>query len=266
MMIIGQITDCHIVEDSHLFGAIDTAGGLTAAVDRINRLDPAPDVIVVTGDLVNDGGTAQYAHFKSLIAGLSVPVLVLPGNHDDRDRMRAAFGGTSALPVSAQTPFLHYAVKIGPIRLIALDTLDPGKTTGLLCADRLGWLTDRLTEDQESPTVVAMHHPPFQTGMPLMDRYGLEGRQAFEAVVARAGNVHRIIAGHVHRAVTTLVAGVTAQIAPSTAHTLALDLLPEMQPSWTDEPAGLLLHCWSGDARMVTHHLLTQAPNVKDWG
>ena len=265
-MILCQITDCHIADGRHLFGAIDTAGGLARAVERINGLDPAPDLVLVTGDLVNDGTAAQYRHFRSLVEALGRPIRVLPGNHDDRAEMRAAFGGTEALPVPAHTPFLHYVERHGPVRLIALDTLDPGKTPGLLCDDRLAWLEARLREDRQSPTLIAMHHPPFQTGMPMMDRYGLEGRARFEALIESAPNVQRIVAGHVHRTVAARVGHATAQIAPSTAHTLAWEIRSDRPPHWTDEPAGLLLHVWGPEQRFVTHHLLTQPPHLRPLG
>lgn len=265
-MILCQITDCHIVEGDRLFGVIDTAGGLARAVDRINALDPLPDLVLVTGDLVNDGTTGQYAHFKALTAGLKPPMRVLPGNHDDRAAMRAAFAGTPALPVGPEAGFLHYVERLGAVRLIALDTLVPGETPGLLCAQRLAWLAARLAEDRQTPTLIAMHHPPFQTGMPMMDQYGLAGRERFEALIEAAPNVQRIVAGHVHRTVTAQVGHAAAQIAPSTAHTLAWEVQADRPPHWTDEPAGLLLHAWGPERRFVTHHLLTQPPLLRRWG
>ena len=88
-MLICQITDCHIVEpDKLLYGRVDTAAMLREAVDHINNMDPRPDVVVATGDLVNAGRPSQYEHLVSILSHIDIPVYPVPGNHDDRTGMR----------------------------------------------------------------------------------------------------------------------------------------------------------------------------------
>ena len=135
-MLIAQITDTHIRPKGVLaMGRVDTAGYLARAVAHINALRPAPDVVLVTGDLVDAGMTEEYAHLRELLAPLAMPLYVIPGNHDLREPLREAFADRGYLP---REGFLQYVVNDGPVRLIALDTLAEGASHGELCERRLG--------------------------------------------------------------------------------------------------------------------------------
>ncbi|HEY2871294.1 MAG TPA: metallophosphoesterase, partial [Reyranella sp.] len=137
-MLIAQLSDPHIKSPGQLlYDRIDTAGYLERAVAHVLKLDPLPDVVVMTGDLVDGGKPEEYAHLRRLIAPLSMPVYVIPGNHDGREALRAAFADQGYFPASG---FLQYTVDSLPVRLIALDTLVEGKGHGELCAERLAWL------------------------------------------------------------------------------------------------------------------------------
>src|SRR5215472_14980502 len=177
MMLIAQLSDTHILAAGKLyrtrggFGPIDTGAFLARAVATLNALDPLPDLTVVTGDLTDHGSAEEYAHLRTLLAPLRMPVFLIPGNHDARDPLREAFGATGYLPADG---FLQYTIEEYPLRLIALDTLVPGVHSGRLCAERLRWLDEALGAAPERPTLVLMHHPPFQTGIEHMDEYGLD--------------------------------------------------------------------------------------------
>ena len=132
---------------------------------HVNALDPRPDVVLATGDLVEGGKPEEYARLKRLLAPLAMPVYLIPGNHDAREALRAAFADHAYLPASG---FLQYASRTQPVRLIALDTLVPGKPHGALCAERLDWLEARLGES-DRPTILFMHHPPFDCGIDAFD-------------------------------------------------------------------------------------------------
>src|SRR6185295_9432260 len=149
-----------------LYKRIDTAGFLERAVTHVMALDPRPDIVLATGDLVDGGKPEEYAFLRELLAPLAMPVYLIPGNHDARDAMRAAFPDHTYLPPSG---FLQYAIEDRPVRLLALDTLVDGKPYGELCTERLGWLESRLGE-QDRPTVIFMHHPPFDCGIAAFDR------------------------------------------------------------------------------------------------
>jgi len=179
-MLIAQITDLHIRPGELLaYGRVDTAGCLQRAVAALLALDPLPDVVLATGDLVDGGEAEEYARLRQLLAPIERPLFVVPGNHDARRPLFEAFGKAGFLPADGR--FLHYAVEDWPVRLIGLDTIIPGEPGGRLCAERLGWLDDRLAEQPERPTLLFMHHPPIRTGIGHMDTMGLADADRFAA-------------------------------------------------------------------------------------
>jgi 3',5'-cyclic-AMP phosphodiesterase len=250
-MMIAQISDPHVVmPGALLYGRIETAAMLARAVAELNRLEPPPDIVVITGDLVDKGTLAEYDHLRRLLAPLPMPVFVIPGNHDAREALRAAFGGDGYLPKDG---FLQYAVEDYPVRLVALDTLIPGEGGGELCAERLLWLDRTLAAAPDRPTVVLMHHPPFPTGIERMDRAGLREPDAFAAVIRRHSQVERILCGHLHRAISCRFAGTVAGTAPSTAHQIRLDIRSGGPLRFVLEPPGYQLHLWRDGTGLVSH-------------
>src|SRR5260370_37007817 len=137
-MLIAQISDMHVkAEGELLYGRIDTAGFLERAVAHVAALDPPPDVVLATGDLVEGGKSEEYVRLRRLLAPLAMPVHLIPGNHDARDALREVFADHAYLP---RTGFLHYTIQTLPVRLIALHTLVPGKPCGALRSEPLAWL------------------------------------------------------------------------------------------------------------------------------
>jgi len=251
-MLIAQLSDPHIKSPGQLlYDRIDTAGYLERAVAHVLKLDPLPDVVVMTGDLVDGGKPEEYAHLRRLIAPLPMPVYVIPGNHDGREALRAAFADQSYFPGSG---FLQYTVDDLPVRLIALDTLVEGKGHGELCAERLAWLEARLGEHTTKPAMLFMHHPPFECGIDAFDHARLqEGDDRLAELVRKTRNVERAICGHVHRPIQVRWAGTMASIAPSTAHQATLDLHDGAPLSMMMEPPAIALHQWRPTTGLVTH-------------
>ena len=249
-MLIAQISDFHFLPKGTLaFGRVDVAGCLERAIDHLNALQPQPDAVLITGDLTNDGDAAVWAELMAMLGRLDAPIYPLPGNHDDRELMRAAFAHLDLFP--AEGPLCCY-VGLGPVRLIGLDSLIPGDPAGRLGPEQLAWLDARLGEAPETPTLVALHHPPFRTGIDHMDAMMLEDGAALAAVIGRHPQVERVLCGHVHRSMQCRFAGTLGQIAPGTAHAVQLALAG--QPSrWVMEPPGVLLHQWRDGRGLVSH-------------
>ena len=249
-MLLAQISDLHFLPEGTLaFGRVDVAHCLERAIDHLNALRPRPDGVLITGDLTNDGDGAVWAELTGMLGRIEAPVYPLPGNHDERELMRAAF--THLGLFQAEGP-LCFAVDLGPLRLIGLDSLIPGDPAGRIGPEQLAWLDARLREGPRTPTLVALHHPPFRTGIDHMDAMMLEDGGALAAVIGRHGQVERVLCGHVHRAVQCRFAGTIGQIAPGTAHAVQLALAGE--PSrWIMEPLGVLLHEWRDGRGLVTH-------------
>ncbi|MGE4076275.1 MAG: phosphodiesterase [Reyranella sp.] len=250
-MLIAQISDMHIKPPGELlYGRIDTAGFLERAVAHVKALDPQPDIVLATGDLVEGGKVEEYALLRRLMEPLDMPVYLIPGNHDARDPLREVFADHAYLP---KTGFLQYTIEEWPVRLIALDTLVRGKTHGELCAERLDWLAARLAES-DRPTILFLHHPPFDCGITAFDGHRLlEGHLRLAELVRRRGHVERALCGHVHRPIQVRWAGTMASVAPSTAHQATLDLHDGAPLSMMMEPPGVALHLWRPGAGLITH-------------
>lgn len=251
-MLIAQISDTHIgLADKKAWTAAQAADGLADAVARINGFVPPVDAVLVTGDLVDDGTSSEYDRLRRILDRLDPPYFVIPGNHDARDAMRAAFADHGYLPTDGA--FLHYTVEEFGLRLIGLDTHVPGAPHGEICAARRDWLAARLAERPEAPTLIFMHHPPFATGIAAMDRIGCHEADALAALIARHPQVERVTCGHVHRTVQTRWAGTAACIAPSTAGQIELTLPGGPDTAYIHEPCGYLLHYWHEAAGLATH-------------
>ncbi|WP_461209959.1 phosphodiesterase [Desulfocurvus sp. DL9XJH121] len=252
-MLIAQISDSHLTATGTACGVADTAGALARAVNWLNALDPAPDVVVLTGDVADSGQPEGYEAAAGILGGLDAPCLALPGNHDQRARMRS---GLAALPgACGRGPGgrIQFAEDAGGVRLVGLDTLVPGRPGGALDAGALDWLRGAL--DHAGPVMLFMHHPPFAVGVPGMDlAFGGSGELA--AVVRGAGNVLAVCCGHLHLPVATRFAGAQACTAPSVGMPLHLDLATDGPPQFMTEPPGLALHLagpGQGGWRVATH-------------
>ncbi len=250
-MLIAQISDMHIKKPGELlYGRIDTQGYLERAVAHVNALDPSPDVALITGDLVESGKPEEYENLKRMLSALRMPFYLIPGNHDARDQLREVFSEHAYLPRGG---FLQYVVEGLPLRLIALDTLVPGKGFGALCPERLDWLDARLGESNR-PALLYMHHPPFDCGIDAFDAARLnEGAEHLADIVRTHGTVERVLCGHVHRPIQVRWAGTMASIAPSTAHQATLDFRPGAKLSMTMDPPGIALHLWRPATGLITH-------------
>lgn len=251
-MLIAQITDTHIKLPGKLaYKKVDTAAMLRRCVDELLKLKPQPDLILLTGDLVDLGRPEEYDHLKSILSPLRQRIIAIPGNHDERNAMRDAFASGGYLPQTGR--FLQFAIDGEyPLRVIGLDTLIPGQGGGELCAERLNWFDEALRDNPTAPTLVLMHHPPFVTGIGHMDKIGLKGRDEFTAIVARHPQIQLILCGHLHRVIRADIGGRPALTCPSPAHQVALDIDPEAPSCFRMEPPGFMLHWWH-DSRLVTH-------------
>jgi Icc protein len=247
-----QISDLHIRTPGKLsYQRVDCAAMLARGIEEILRLPQPPDIVLVTGDLVDFGKPEEYAHLRKLLAPLPMPYYLIPGNHDERSALRAAFPEHAYL--RQWEPFVQYAIDDWPVRIVALDTVIPGEGGGRLDAERLAWLDHTLLKERVKPTLVIMHHPPFPTLIGHMDKLGLQGGPALAAVIARHPQVERVLCGHLHRPIEFRFAGTIASTCPSPAHQVALDLDPDAPSAFRMEPPGFQLHAWREGVGVVSH-------------
>ena len=250
-MLIAQLSDPHIRPKGVLYhGVVDSNAGLVAAIEHLVALDRRPDLVLLTGDLVDHGQPAEYDALREILAELPIPFLVIPGNHDDRENFRAAFADHAYLPRSGP---LHYCVDDHPVRIVGLDSTVPGDHHGHIDDAGLDWLAGTLSEDPTKPTLVMLHHPPFVCGIPYLDEYRYFDGAALRGVIERFDNVELVLCGHVHRAMLKRWAGTVICACPSTATQIDLALVASAQPSSHSGPRAFMLHLWDEHAGLISH-------------
>jgi 3',5'-cyclic-AMP phosphodiesterase len=252
-MLICQLTDLHVRPVGKPANRLSETNMFTERAFRaVARLNPSPDVVVITGDLTDCGLDEEYANLNRLLRRfLPMPVFVIPGNHDRRGNFRE---GLKHLPgVAADPHYVQYTVDEFPIRLVMLDTLVPGAGHGELRDEQLEFLDRALAAVPDKPTIVGMHHPPFACGIAHMDRINLRNSPEFAAIIARHRQVERIICGHHHRPIVARLAHAIASIAPSVVHQVELTLNPHDSGAFNFEPPAFQLHRWTAADGIVSH-------------
>lgn len=209
-VLLVQLSDLHIGANED---GVDPMPHLEAAVEAVRSLPNRPDAVLVSGDLTDDGATEGYRLARELLERLEAPLHVLPGNHDDRGRLRAAFG----LPGTGDGP-IRYSADVGELRLVVFDSNVPGQDPGRYDPEQLRWLDAELDAEPERPTLLALHHPPLATGIEEWDGINLEPgqRPLLAEVVARHPQLLAIVGGHLHRIAASALAGVPVLAVPST--------------------------------------------------
>jgi 3',5'-cyclic-AMP phosphodiesterase len=253
---IAQISDLHIKPPGSLaYGRVDTAKALERCVATLNGFRPAPDFVVISGDLADTPTAEEYDYLKGLLQPLKLPFAGIPGNHDSRDLMRAAFPQFGYAGASGP---LNQRIEIGGLDLVLLDSSVPGKPYGELEPPTLKWLDTTLLSFVERPALVFLHHPPFRTGIWHMDRQNLLNAGDLAPIIRRHPRIQLIATGHVHRATFTMFAGVPTTICPAPNHAVDLDLDELREPSFKVEPPSFHLHTWfpgEGFGSVVTHQV-----------
>jgi len=204
-----HITDPHLYGgESDLLRGIATLPALEATLANAQQHgDWPPDAMLVTGDLVQDD-PAGYAHFRRILAALQLPVLCLPGNHDEPAAMRRELDCA---------PFVVGGfVDIGLWRIVLLDSTVAGSAAGRLSAETLAALQSALAGAPQRHALVCLHHHPVPMASRWLDRVGLQNAGEFLDVIDRHSNVRGIVWGHVHQSYDGLRNGVRLLATPST--------------------------------------------------
>lgn len=261
-MLIAQMTDIHIgfapgEEPEEL-----NHSRFRATLERLHEAPNRPDMLVLTGDITDHGDVESFDKTAALLADCPCPVWPMVGNHDSRAGLLHAFPQVRP----AEGGFVHYLLEHDGLRIVLLDTVEPGRHGGAFCAARQAWLAERLDEAPGTPTLIFMHHPPVASGIDWMDPASDEGWvQRFGAAVGGRGNVLAIHCGHLHRPLATSFRGIPLHVTPSVAPLVALDLRttdperPDERDLITTEPPTYALHRWDGTS-LATHY-----ESVGDW-
>jgi Icc protein len=240
MTLLVQITDTHIVPPGELlYGNTDSAAHLAESVRQINAMRPKPDVVMITGDLVENPDPVCYQYFIDLISALEMPAYVIPGNHDDPQLMLKAFADTSYFPVSDDT--FQYVIDDFPFRILALNTYCVGTELPEFGQSRLSWLQQQLS-CSDKPVLIALHHPPMTTGIELIDMGGSEWFQQLKSVLAGHSQVKLLICGHCHTDLCGRIGQAQVYMAGATSHQLIASRGIAIAPSTVIVASAPVLH------------------------
>ncbi|MFB9645278.1 phosphodiesterase, partial [Microbacterium terregens] len=214
-----HLSDTHLrAAGSRLFDVIDATERLTRALGAIEASGIAPDGIVFTGDLADLGESDAYSALRALVEPfaqrLGSRVFWVMGNHDDRARFRTRLldeqPGTDPLPVDRVN-------ELDGLRLVTLDSTVPGFHHGEISDAQLSWLAGVLSTPAPLGSILAMHHPPVPSVLPLAGSVELRDQSRL-ARVLRGTDVRAIIAGHLHYSTFATFAGIPVSVASSTCY------------------------------------------------
>lgn len=262
-VLIAQITDIHVGFAPDEQPEELNLARFRATLARLMNGPNRPDLLVLSGDITDHGDAESFAKTTEMLRDCPFPIMPLVGNHDSRKGLLSAFPQVQA----ADGGFLHYVIEAGlGLRIICLDTLEDGRHGGAFCEARANWLSARLAEAPDAPTLIFMHHPPVVSGIDWMDPAPDEAWIIrLRAVLTGQHQVQAIHCGHLHRQITTSFAGIPLGVTPSVAPLVAMDLtpinkdIPDSRELITAEPPTYALHRWDG-ASLVSHY-----ERVGDW-
>jgi len=190
-----------------------TYSSLCSVLDHYRDNDWRADLVVVTGDLIQDDSAAAYEHFCQLLAALQLPVYSVPGNHDVRTLMREAL---------SEPPFFYCtSVEAGDWLITGIDSCVTGQAGGHVEADELARMDNEITKSSASNVMVFLHHPPVDMGSKWLDSVGLDNGEEFLSRTAASGKVRLAIFGHVHQPYDAEHGGMSIVGTPSTCRQFA---------------------------------------------
>jgi Icc protein len=223
-VLIAQISDCHLSADrEQTYRGINPHQNLKAQMQKLKAMKP--DLLLATGDLSEDGSRESYRLLKKYLHLPGVPVLALPGNHDDPKRLSEAFPGS---PVDSIAVSDH-----GPWQIIRLNSCLPGKPEGHVDENALTELESHLSPSEQRPQLIAVHHQPIPVGNPWIDKYPLVNPERLLQLADRYPDVKAVIWGHIHHTFTADRNGTAMLGSPSSAINSLLNA-----QKFTPDPAG----------------------------
>lgn len=257
-MLIAQITDLHLnCQDGLTCGNTHRLRRVIADIKKMKR---QPDIVVMTGDLAEQGRGASYKALRTELLSFDIPTYFAMGNHDEKTALAACFPDTEF-----NQGYLQYSINEGSLRIIAIDTSEAGRHGGAFCETRANWLAAELAKAPNKPTLIAMHHPPTDSGIPwLTTPDNAAWAQRFKAVINTHSNIVHIMCGHVHRNIFKRFGGTTLSVASAIASQAKLELAaidinnPDGRVLLEEANPGYALHNWNGET-LTTHNVIVGA-------
>ncbi|MFJ3960873.1 metallophosphoesterase [Streptomyces sp. NPDC090036] len=251
MIVIAHLSDVHLDGDRR------AADRTRAVMEYLDALPHDLDAVLVSGDIADHGEDAEYEEAAKLLRSRH-PLVVCPGNHDERAAFRRGLLGERSPDGAGATGPVDQVLHGDGFVLAVCDSSVPGAHHGFLEESTLVWLDGVLTDTPpQTPVLVAFHHPPVPLHTPYVDEIRQFGQERLAALVERHPHLTAFLCGHAHTAAATTFAGRPMLVAPGVVSTLRL---PWEAPTGSsehvhlDEPPAVAFHLIGDDGRLTTHY------------
>ena len=228
-----HITDCHFVPPGNILRGIDPKSRFDRLLSEIQIREHGVEFVVLTGDLVDRGKREAYSSLKQSLEKLKLPLHLIIGNHDNREKFLEAFPES---PVD-EYGFVQWKLETDVGVFLFLDTINPGVSQGIYCEKRRNWLHKQLEELNGRPVYLCQHHPPFDCGMPAMDFIRLTNDDEFYEVLKEHPNIRHMFFGHLHRPLSGSWRGIPFSTLYATAHQVVMDFEAPNYSTSSEPPA-----------------------------
>lgn len=207
---IVQISDLHIYNnpDQSLLG-VKTEESFKAVFEALKQDPHQPSVILLNGDLSQDGTVESYDRINKIFSSLDVPVYCTPGNHDDSTVMNKIYPKGSLK--------LDKLIQVSPKWVfLLLDSHQQGKVEGFISEAEISFMEKSLKIYQTCHVIIMFHHHPVAVGSAWLDPLGVKNAKLFWEKVKKYSNVHSILFSHVHQECSGEYDGIPYYSTPST--------------------------------------------------
>jgi 3',5'-cyclic-AMP phosphodiesterase len=220
-MKILQVTDAHLVPRERDMHGLNPFKRLSSCVNDICENHADAELCVFTGDLAHKGEIGAYEALSEILLGFPIPYHLMIGNHDVRENLLTVFPET----LKDENGYIQSVADVDAGRLIFLDTVETGEKFGGYCYQRAEWLHEQLKDCGKKSAYLFLHHPPFDIGIPNVDRMRLlKGDNLLAKTIAPFSNIKHLFFGHVHRPTAGSWFGIPFSSFRGTAHQVALKL------------------------------------------
>ena len=183
-------------------------------LELVQKEYPDFEWLILTGDLAHDEKLTTYMQIRSHISKFVEKCWIIPGNHDQREYIKDVFPEN----INKNSHTLNFSTSTAAgWRLIGLDSQLEGRVYGGIGEEQLEWLEKQLQLFNLEPSVIFVHHPPFQIGSAWLDKIGLKDPEGLLELLQKYPQVKALFSGHIHQDIVETVAGIPMFGAPSTA-------------------------------------------------